>query len=136
MSHKIIGASLQDPRRIIIVDYCLMAFVTALPIYECITSFAREVEIMWSNGFRPKSTIVFYLNRFAMLNMAVMNLLGTLKWHAKAVSFFLCIQPRENMIVDSHLRGTTIFNIIIGECTHHLPSSATKLQISVFSCLH
>lgn len=84
MLHKTIGASLQDPRRIIIVDYCLMAFVTALPIYECITSFAREVEIMWSNGFRPKSTIVFYLNRFAMLNMAVMNLLGTLKWHAKA----------------------------------------------------
>ncbi|OSX62167.1 hypothetical protein POSPLADRAFT_1033853 [Postia placenta MAD-698-R-SB12] len=92
MLHKTIGASLQDPRRIIIVDYCLMAFVTALPIYECITSFAREVEIMWSNGFRPKSTIVFYLNRFAMLNMAVMNLLGTLKWHAKA--------PRGNMFTD------------------------------------
>lgn len=58
-------------RQEVAILHYYIAFMAALPLYDSAITFLQEVQVLWCQTARPKSILLFYMNRFGIMLLGV-----------------------------------------------------------------
>ncbi|KAI0951519.1 hypothetical protein AcW1_008546 [Taiwanofungus camphoratus] len=139
----------------VIQNYCLIAS-SAFVIYEHVTTFSQEVDLIWSRK-RTGATIIFILNRWLTIGMAVAMILlifdwrtntellfvvwagfsalriyaiGGKDWKLALVAFALALAPVcTNLVSDIRMTYSVLFLPPIGNVCNDIPRISPAMNI-------